>query len=210
VSDAATESAELAAGFRRLRPVVHEWLARDLTGPPLEYTRAYADLMFAYAFARLAAADDARRLETSAMAVLSVSANAAHGWLLGMFRFRIDEALAGKSNSGTFPEKMEPPSPDLGAGYASRMQEVYVTQRLRNLSRILDPFEVVDPVADWTKSQDTTTRQVHDLRRLRDPVLIADRARAIYWMTQPHSIRYIEPTSGGKFSRAQPLPGMRS
>lgn len=45
MSDAVTENAELITGFRRLRPVVHEWLARDLTGPPMEYTRAYADLM---------------------------------------------------------------------------------------------------------------------------------------------------------------------
>jgi hypothetical protein len=29
----ATENAELVAGFRRLRPVVHEWLARDLKRP---------------------------------------------------------------------------------------------------------------------------------------------------------------------------------
>ncbi|MFM8272762.1 MAG: hypothetical protein ACKODX_10575 [Gemmata sp.] len=50
------ETDPLVEVFRQLRPAVHNWLARDLTtNTSLDTTRAYADLTFAFGFARAAA-----------------------------------------------------------------------------------------------------------------------------------------------------------
>jgi hypothetical protein len=74
MQDAVPENAELVTGFRRLRPVIHDWLGRDLAGPPLDYTRAYTDLMFAFGFARLGASDEAKEASRTAMLVLEADA----------------------------------------------------------------------------------------------------------------------------------------
>ncbi|MBA4063258.1 MAG: hypothetical protein C0501_06015 [Isosphaera sp.] len=160
-----SDAAELAAGFRRLRPVVRDWLARDLAGPPGEYTRAYADLMFAYAFAHLGAADDARRLTAEAGAALAADDPATrplgHGpdprvvslvlrHLAEMFRHRIDEALSGRPPRPTLPRDLLPTVPATGPVNSPESTAKYATDRVRGCSRILEPAGHIDVYSGWT------------------------------------------------------------
>jgi hypothetical protein len=160
-----SDAAELAAGFRRLRPVVHRWLARDLAGGPgVEYTRAYADLLFGYAFARLGAADDARLLTAEADAALPAhdplrrdhlsrtQALVARS-LVAMFRYRVDEALAGRPPRPTLPRELRPPTPDSAWPDPPEKAAGYATDQARCRLRTLEPAGHVDPHSDWMRGR---------------------------------------------------------
>jgi cellulose synthase operon protein C len=122
-------------------------------------TRAYVDLMFAWGHARLGEADTVRQLVAEAAQRLHPSpdptnpfpqVDAVHAWLLDAFTFRIEEAIAGRPHGGPWPaesirrlEGMDEPN---RTNQASRR---YVVDRLRQLSRILEPAAEVDPYSQW-------------------------------------------------------------
>ena len=149
----------LIDGFRQLRPVVRDWLARDLASTPgHEPTRAYADLTLAFGFARLGAADDAKQCANDAESILGQSADESHGWLLLLYRYRIDEALRGNRHGGIVPDGVRSPNAAetqqraAGDGNATGGREVYVTDQFLTQSRVLDPEECTDPYRAWTKN----------------------------------------------------------
>lgn len=164
----------IATGFRRLRPVIHAWLARDLIGPPGEYTRAYADLTLAFGFARLGAVDDANSLMREAATRLGQSANESHSWLLRLYLYRIDEAIRGNRHGGLVPEDVRVPNADEiqqlagGVRNAQITMEGYTAWQFLSLSRVLDPEECTDPYAEWTRPSIQRLRTLVELRHFAD------------------------------------------
>jgi hypothetical protein len=128
----------------RLRDLVHDWNASD------ERTAAYADLMLAFALARLGAVESCRVLCRQAEEILSRQPPYSLGWpepcrgtpripdpvharLLSAFAYRIVQALA------CIPPR-DPLPADLFAGLADRIL-AYLADRLREKSWLLEPHE---------------------------------------------------------------------
>lgn len=181
----------LIDGFRRLRPIVRDWLARDLASTPgHEPTRAYADLTLAFGFARLGAADDATQCANDAESILGQSADESHGWLLRLYRYRIDEALRGNRHGGIVPDCVRSPNAAetqqraAGDGNATGgrevyVREVYVTDQFLTQSRVLDPEECTDPYRAWTKNLSARGAELARFRYLTDAAQSESTARAL-------------------------------
>ncbi len=173
----------LLATTRDLRPVVHAWLERDLHGPPLEYTRAFVDLMFAFVSARLGAADDAAKLVEAARNILIPPATDVHGRLFQMFRYRIEDVLAGRSAIRPFPPEML-----LVAESRDRRtvrSQAYTIQVVESGSRILDPLGLTNPYSQWT-SVTSGVGELTELTREENPERLAEGIRRL--LDESHSL----------------------
>lgn len=117
-----------------LREVVAQWI-------PTEQTRVYADLILAYGLARLGETAEAQRIVAWARQQLR-KGDGLHQWALAAYEFRIAEASQSKDGSQL--------SPALLAGL-ERMERVerYKADRLRQHSRIIEPYERIDPYRRW-------------------------------------------------------------
>jgi hypothetical protein len=140
-----------AETLRQLRTLVHEWLARDVGEKTLTENRAYADLILAFGLARARERDEAKKMLREAAAVLE-KGDPAHRCLLALYRHRIEQVIAGKQPIGPLP-------PPLIAAVTPTGKEApddpikmhhYTVLRARELSRIVDPLEQVDPYLPWT------------------------------------------------------------
>ena len=156
------ETDPLVEAFRQLRPAVHDWLARDLTtNTSLDTTRAYADLTFAFGFARLGANDFARECVRDAENTLAAQTNSAHRWLLRLYRYRIEQALDGRPHGGLVPDGAALPNTcqlrelGYGAGNSPIVREDYAARTLTSWSRVLDPEGCTDPYGRWTNANST-------------------------------------------------------
>jgi hypothetical protein len=117
------------------------------------HTADYLDLVFAFGLARLGELDASRRLLRRATAELSKEDDA-HQFLLAGFRYRIEQALAGRQHRGPLPaEQLEylellpkEPEPQRGRSVAAR----YIVDRMRKTSRILEPDQQIDPYRHFT------------------------------------------------------------
>ena len=143
----------------KLHNLAQDWLRR-MPDPVIltEYrpprTAQYIELMFSFGLARLGEAEASRQLLNRAKGVLGEEDHEAHRFLLEAFDYRIRQALAGKPHAGPLPaaqmeylvhlvkerkqleketDKKEPCSVD------------YIIDRMRWLSRILEPDQQVDP-----------------------------------------------------------------
>lgn len=167
MSDAAA-NAELIAGLTRLHGVVQQWLTTDLAGPGRDPTRAYADMMFAFAFARLGAQEDAKRLRSAADSVLRAdeeyasrpfepTTTAEEQWIAAnvhrsgatMFGFRIEEALALGKPRPFLPAEVSRRTRESDQNAELRLE--YTTTRLRSDSVILEPTRFADPYVGLSK-----------------------------------------------------------
>jgi hypothetical protein len=124
-------------------------------------TAEYIDLMFAFGLARLGEADASRQLLQRATNVLGDEDHYAHSFLLAAFDFRIRQALAGKPHGGPLPEWMMKQLADLTREHKEqeearrKVQQPtdqkesypahYVIDRMRWLSRVVEPDQRVDP-----------------------------------------------------------------
>jgi len=137
----------------RLRELAERWLEQPLpessatimatTVPPdLPATLAYAELIFAFGLARLGEVGEARRLQQRARLFLQSKQDEAHQFLAEAYGFRIEQALAGKPHAGSLPEEL------LAALKAMTGKDIaplsYKVNRLRSLSRILEPSQKVE------------------------------------------------------------------
>jgi hypothetical protein len=107
-------------------------------------TQAYVDLMFAWGHARLGDADAARGLVAEAANVLRPSQGEAHEWLLDAFTYRVEEAIAGHAHASSLPADLTD-ALTRADDWRNRISLRYVADRMRHLSRILEPDERVDP-----------------------------------------------------------------
>lgn len=125
-----------------LRDRVAEWIVE----PPssLARTRAYADLIFAYGLARLGETTQAERIAVWARQQVD-SSDALHHWSVQAFELRISEAASGTLRSQLSPDLLD---------FLERMgrTERYKADRLRQRSRILEPFERIDPYRRWHRT----------------------------------------------------------
>jgi hypothetical protein len=183
------------AGNQRFR-AVRQWLA-ELCDRAREWVRdkgrivageepktaAYADLFFAFGLAKLGETDACHRLRERAKAELG-EAGVAHQFLLEAYEYRIRRALDGQPHAGPLPaEQME---------YLALLIEdrkhsddkkgvgpEYVIDRLRWLSRILEPDQRIDPYRDAQKYLADLERAVRELPDVLDRDQVAQRVRGL-------------------------------
>jgi hypothetical protein len=105
----------------------------------------YIDLIFAFGLARVGEFDAARHLLQRASAGLA-ERDDAHNLLLSGFRYRVEQALAGKPHGGPLPAEMLE-----YLAVLSRDRNVdepdlrYIVDRMRYLSRVLEPDQQINP-----------------------------------------------------------------
>jgi hypothetical protein len=147
----AAEKPDPAETLRQLRKPVQEWLERDIGEKTRAENRAYADLVLAFGLARAGDANEAKKLLREATAVLE-KGDAAHRCLLGLYRHRIEQTLAGKPPVGPLPAKLLADVTPTGNEPVNAPIKLhhYIVLRARELSRIIDPLEQVDPYLSWT------------------------------------------------------------
>jgi hypothetical protein len=145
------KSDRAAETLRQLRKPVHEWLARDVAGKTLPENRAYADLILAFGLARAGDPDEAKKLLREATAILG-KGDDAHKCLLGLYRHRIEQALAGKPPVGPLPADLLAAVTPTGKEAANAPVKLrhYIVLRARELSRIVEPLEQINPYLPWT------------------------------------------------------------
>jgi hypothetical protein len=101
-------------------------------------TEAYVDLIFAFGLARLGEVDAARERLNRAAAALA-GKDDAHTFLLGAYRYRILQAIDGKPPAGPLPDEL------LGSLKGMSSLHPYIIDRLRKISRILEPEQRIEP-----------------------------------------------------------------
>ncbi len=119
-------------------------------------TREYSDLLFAYGLARLGERDACLRLRDRASRVLG-DEDVAHFMLLQGFTFRIQQALDGKASGGPLPPQMLDDLEKLRAERKIQKENnpeapdyAYMVERMRELSRVFEPHQQVDPYRHLT------------------------------------------------------------
>ncbi len=190
--DDADRMREVREKADELYRLVKSWLFASLTDATKDTTAtpAYADLLFAYAFAKFGDVTRANELMKAAKGVLAgpVPRNAAPHWaissniLFRAFTARVEQILAGVPPVGPFPPDVVE---DLAAAFTragldKRGQVVtnksdgdgfYAIARLRERSWILDPQEAVDAKSTWTVHADEVKKQLAALPTLRPDLL---------------------------------------
>jgi cellulose synthase operon protein C len=118
-------------------------------------TRQYAGLMFCYGMARLG--DTAACRETMARIEPDLGRDEIHSWTWEAFRFRIRQAMDGLPGRGELPAELldvlEP---------MDRLAR-YKIDKLRQVSRILEPSLHIDAYRSWRQYRDEFSREVQTL-----------------------------------------------
>jgi hypothetical protein len=145
-----------------------EWVDNQHNSYSGSLTPGYVDLMFSFGLASIGAGSASRELVQRADSFLKGSPEP-HPWNLRAFRERIDQALASKPLHGTL-------SPDLLAGLEQldRMPR-YAADRMRELSRILEPDRRVEPYRHWATRISAVQGELAAISDLLDPHEIAER-----------------------------------
>jgi hypothetical protein len=132
---------------------------------PAAYTDAYVGLVLAHGYARIGKPDKARGYVVMAKEQLApVASDAVHAYLLAAFTARVDQAIAGLPAETALPD-------ELGARLAAfeRLSR-YKVDRLREYSRILEPFARHDAIGGFSRRQDDSRGpEFAALRALVDP-----------------------------------------
>lgn len=110
-------------------------------------TSAYAELVFAFGLARLGERDASRRRLKHAQEALRLEKKLAHDYLIRAFTLRIDQALAGQPPLGALfsPEELRALEEAEKTRQANDVGPLYVVDRMRSISRILEPHQRVEP-----------------------------------------------------------------
>lgn len=174
---------------------------RNANGTPIDLatdpTAAYIDLLFAFAFARLADATAARGLVREADAVLSASGDEtreAHAFLYQAFAWRVEEVLAGRPHAGPLPTELldylahvrqEESKMPATEEYGVRRRCSYAVERMREQSRVLEPQEKFNPYRGSIASHESNelVREASQLPEVQDvgqlPARITDLLRRV-------------------------------
>ena len=145
-----------------LRESCADWIEEPDRKDGVPQTAAYADLMFAFAFAQMGESVHCKELLEAVTPKLE-SKDAIHRWVAAAFRERIDHALQAK------PIEMQ-----LSERIVSQLDELdkmdrYKVDRLRQHSRILEPHVRIDPFRNWHKRfNDELSRVIASLQNQTD------------------------------------------
>jgi hypothetical protein len=159
--------------LRRLCDLALEWARKaGEWGAEENETSAYIDLIFSFGLAREGERDASRELLRRAQAML-VPGDEAHRFLLAVFEYRICQAVEGKPHTGALPAELTARLPSFSGSNDERMRR-FVIDRLRMLSRVLEPVHKVDPYARYTARSSVLDRALADLADLTDQHKLAD------------------------------------
>jgi hypothetical protein len=181
--------------------------AAELHAAVRDWTKAvpqnlpYADLLFAFAMAKLGEATPAKKLVEDARKAMEVPVPASwqdvkhfeatvsaltSNFLFKAFKYRVDQVLAGKPHTGPMAAELAAELDEVAArgktaGTNNPYQRAeYVINRMREQSRILEPQERLDPYSNWTKNQDALKKELADLHAIKEPGKLADRIRRLH------------------------------
>lgn len=154
-------------------------------------TVAYLDLTFAYGLAKLGEVERSTQLAESARTTLEqfpadIDKGIAGRFLFAAFKYRIDQAAAGHPPSSRLSpslldELAEIDRKSEGRANSTHGMAHFVINRLRQQSRILEPFERPDPYMRLTRSHEGGLKQsLYDLIGERDPQRLAACVRELY------------------------------
>ncbi len=197
-------------GNQRFR-VVRQWLAlladkarrwvhekgRYYT-PHEPKTSAYADLFFAFGLAKLGEAEACNRLRERAREELT-EVGEAHLFLFQAFDYRLRRSLEGKPHGGPLPaEQMEYLAEiiklDKQESKVNATGPSYAIDRMRWLSRILEPDQRIEPYRHTTPASNDLERALNKLPDLLDHNQVADCVR--------HLLQSVTQGKGGAEARA--------
>jgi hypothetical protein len=141
----------------------------------------YVDLIFAFGFARIGEPGRARELVRAAEAVVSAivarrgqrdeapQAAEIHDFLFRAYRYRIEQALAGKPHAGPLPAELHELLDRTLVNEVINTSRL-VVERRRDDSRILEPQERVEVYGNYLRKRDVEfDRQLVALPRVREP-----------------------------------------
>lgn len=154
------------------------------TAPDMKPTLPYVDLLFAYGYARLGSAADAKQLVEDARAALLArhpdrDEAACRGLLFRGFSYRIEQALANKPVAGPLPAELQADiqafkdsylkSPPTSGGVSH-----YPLTRLLSDSQLLDPAEGYEVYLEFQRV-DPMRKAIYELATERDPERVRQR-----------------------------------
>jgi len=150
----------LGQWLSRMTQKAREWIGKQgpewTTQACTPRTREYSDLLFAYGLARLGERDACLQLRDRASRVLGEE-DVAHFMLLQGFIYRIQQALDGKTSGGPLPSQMLDDLEKLRADRKAQKEHnpqapdyAYMVERVRELSRVFEPDQKVDPYRHLT------------------------------------------------------------
>jgi hypothetical protein len=180
-----------------LRHAIHRWSGFS-PSDTLQQTSSYIDLMFAFAHARLGEAGSAQALLAVAAERLDATGHSAHRFLLEAFRWRIDQALAGKPHAGPLPpeqieyldqirQDVKKLESELASPDPVLTSPPYVIERMRKESRIVDPHEELDPYWETKAKFDSTISELARLSYVREPQVLREGLRRFLATTDKNS-----------------------
>ena len=125
-------------------------------------TKRYADLVFAFAFARLGETAHCNRLLEQVAQVLD-RGDPIHKWVYRAFEMRIQQALSGRATQGQMSGEL------LQQLESMNRMDRYKLDRLRQHSRILEPHLRIDPYRNWHgRYEDDLSRKLAMLQNILD------------------------------------------
>lgn len=205
--DSGAEDSERRRSVReeatKLHAAVRNWLevsAKEQKNEHLKANLPFADLLFAFALAKLHEETQAKQLVEKArkemegaippggnpQADQAVIAAIVRNFLFKAFEARVDQGLAGKPHTGQMPAEVLDALEDIAKRSASGPVNnpynlaKYSIDRMRKESWIMEPQEKPDPYANWTKHSDQLKKEIAELHAVRDPGKLADRIRKLH------------------------------
>ena len=147
----------------RLRGAAKSWIVEPKPPAAIDpQTGCYADLIFAYAMARLGENAECQAILQDVDAKLNTS-DTIHGWVRRAFQLRIDQALTGQAHRGELSEELMADLENM-----DRLER-YKLDRLRQQSRILEPHVRIDAYRNWHQGfPDELTRALAELQNIAD------------------------------------------
>jgi hypothetical protein len=136
-------------------------------------TVSYIDLVFAFCLARLGEAEATRGLLSQATDEL-LESDDAHQSLLQAFKYRIEQALAGKPHAGPLPRAWR----EQLQGVDDRLM-CYLVDFIRRDSRVLEPQERINPIRNWASFLGGLHARMAELHDLNDPAQAAEGIRML-------------------------------
>jgi hypothetical protein len=158
-----------------LRLAAHAWIARDVAPDVVALNKAYADLIFAFGLARAKDADASRKILRSSADLLK-KGDAAHQCLLRCFTYRVEQVLAGKPPVGPLPPQAFEPLKEDGK---DAIGIEFAVDRMRLLSRVLEPQEQFYPFRPFSTSKSALYAKMDAIESLRDQGKFRERLRRL-------------------------------
>ncbi|MFT5525671.1 MAG: hypothetical protein ACI9HK_003641 [Pirellulaceae bacterium] len=125
----------------KLQQLVSNWIREPALGKNPQ-TKAYSNMIFAFALAKLGESSEAERLLNSARKALRTD-DPGHMWIRDAYEQRVNQVLQGESPSGPFDPILQIELEEM-----ERITK-YKVDRLRQHSSILEPHERIDPYRRW-------------------------------------------------------------